>query len=296
VSWPGLPSGSARLPAGSARLPAGSARPRVLAVAGTDPSGAAGLAADLRALFALGAHGLGVVSAVTAQNSTAVSGVWALPAAAVRGQLDAVLSDVRVDAAKTGMLATAAAVTVVAEALAASVAAGVPLVVDPVGAASTGGSLVAPAAVGAVVTDLLPLATVVTPNLDEVRQLTGFTVGEAPAARAASLRRAADAVLALGPRWVLVKGGHLPPDEDALDLLSDGTCSMELRAPRLPGRHTRGTGCTLAAALAAFLARAPDVPAAARGAKAFVTGAVAAGYGIGAGPGPVDQGWRWVGE
>ena len=139
---------------------------------------------------------------------------------------------------------------------------------DPVGVASTGRSLVEPAAVGALVTDLLPLATVVTPNLDEVQQLTGVAVGDAPDVRAADLRRAADAMLALGPRWVLVKGGHLPPDADALDLLSDGTSVLELRSPRLPARHTRGTGCTLASAVAAHLARGLDVPAAVRAAKA----------------------------
>ena len=238
---------------------------------------------------------MGVVSAVTAQNSVAVSGIWALPAAAVRGQLDAVLSDVRVDAVKTGMLASAQIVAVVAEVLAGPVAAGIPLVVDPVGVASTGRSLVEPAAVGALVTDLLRLATVVTPNLDEVQQLTGVAVGDAPDVRAADLRRAADAMLALGPRWALVKGGHLPPDEDALDLLSDGTSVLELRSPRLPARHTRGTGCTLASAVAAHLARGLDVPAAVRAAKAYVTGAIAGGYGIGAGPGPVDQGWQGAG-
>jgi len=238
---------------------------------------------------------MGVVSAVTAQNSVAVSGIWALPAAAVRGQLDAVLSDVRVDAVKTGMLASAQIVADVAEVLAGPVAAGIPLVVDPVGVASTGRSLVEPAAVGALVTDLLRLATVVTPNLDEVQQLTGVAVGDAPEVRAADLRRAADAMLALGPRWALVKGGHLPPDEDALDLLSDGTSVLELRSPRLPARHTRGTGCTLASAVAAHLARGLDVPAAVRAAKAYVTGAIAGGYGIGAGPGPVDQGWQGAG-
>ena len=290
-----LPAGSARLSPARPDLLAGSARPHVLAVAGSDPSGAAGLHADLRTLFSLGVHGMGVVSAVTAQNSVAVSGIWALPAAAVRGQLDAVLSDVRVDAVKTGMLASAQIVADVAEVLAGPVAAGIPLVVDPVGVASTGRSLVEPAAVGALVTDLLRLATVVTPNLDEVQQLTGVAVGDAPEVRAADLRRAADAMLALGPRWALVKGGHLPPDEDALDLLSDGTSVLELRSPRLPARHTRGTGCTLASAVAAHLARGLDVPAAVRAAKAYVTGAIAGGYGIGAGPGPVDQGWQGAG-
>ncbi|MGZ4618793.1 MAG: bifunctional hydroxymethylpyrimidine kinase/phosphomethylpyrimidine kinase [Frankiaceae bacterium] len=293
------------LPARSPGLPAGPARPRVLAVAGTDPSGAAGLHADLRALFATGVHGMGVVSSVTAQNSVAVRGIWALPAAAVRGQLDAVLGDVRVDAVKTGMLAAAETVAVVAEVLAAAVATGTPLVVDPVATASTGRSLIEPAAVTALVTDLLPLATVVTPNLDEVHRLTGVPVGGVPVgevpvggaqhARLTDLRRAADAVLALGPRWVLIKGGHLPAGEDALDLLSDGVSTVELRAARLPARHTRGTGCTLASALAAFLAHGLDVPAAARAAKAYVIGAIAGGYEIGAGPGPVDQGWQWVG-
>jgi hydroxymethylpyrimidine/phosphomethylpyrimidine kinase len=142
-----------------------------------------------------------------------------------------------------------------------------------------------------------------------VRRLTGARVGDAQAGdvpvgeapvgdaahpRTPDLRRAADAVLALGPRWVLIKGGHLAPGEDARDLLSDGETIVELRARRLPVRHTRGTGCTLASALAAFLAHGLDVPAAARAAKAYVTGAIAGGYGIGAGAGPIDQGWQWV--
>ena len=185
----GPPAGSTGLPAGSPGLPAGPARPRVLAVAGTDPSGAAGLHADLRALFATGVHGMGVVSAVTAQNSVAVDGIWALPAAAVRGQLDAVLGDMRVDAVKTGMLAAAETVAVVAEVLAGAVQTGIPLVVDPVAAASTGRSLIEPAAVTALVTDLLPLATVVTPNLDEVHRLTGVQVGDVPVGESRSAAR-----------------------------------------------------------------------------------------------------------
>ncbi len=287
-------AGSAGRPTSAPGLPVGSARPHVLAVAGTDPSGAAGLHADLRALFATGVHGMGVVSAVTAQSSVAVDGIWAVPAGSVRAQLDAVLGDVRVDAVKTGMLAAAETVAVVAEVLAGDVRTGVPLVVDPVAVASTGRPLVDPGAVSALATDLLPLATVVTPNLDEVRELTGIVVGDGAHERPADLRRAADALLTLGPRWVLVTGGHLSPDEDALDLLSDGETTLELRAPRSRNRHTRGTGCTLACALAAFLAHGLDVPTAARAAKAYVTGAIAAGYGIGAGPGPVDQGWEWV--
>jgi hydroxymethylpyrimidine/phosphomethylpyrimidine kinase len=255
---------------------------RVLSVAGSDSGGAAGLQADLRTAFACGVHGLTVVTAVTAQNSRGVLGSWPLPVDAVLAQLSAVLDDGGVDAVKTGMLATAELVSAVAERLR---TVSVPLVVDPVGRSSTGAVLLAPDAVDVLRTALLPLATVATPNLAEVEQLTGVVV------RAESdLRAAAEAVLALGPRWVLVKGGHL--DGDAVDLLTDGTEQHLLRAPRAGTPHSRGTGCTLATAIAARLALGDPVPAAARWAKDFVTGAIAAGYAVGAGSGPVDQGWR----
>jgi hydroxymethylpyrimidine/phosphomethylpyrimidine kinase len=259
--------------------------PAVLTVAGSDSGGGAGIAADLKTMLALGVHGMSVICAVTAQNSTGVQGYWELPAEAVRAQLESVLSDIEVRAVKTGMLASARTVDAVADALSAVAA---PVVVDPVAASSHGQSLLAPGALAAIRNRLLPLATVVTPNLDEAELLTGVR-----AADEAGLLAAARAVLALGPRWVLVTGGHLPGDP--VDLLYDGRDVHRFSSRRLPGRHTHGTGCTLASAIASLLALGADVPAAVADAREYVTGAISGGFPLGAGPGPVDHGWRMRG-
>jgi hydroxymethylpyrimidine/phosphomethylpyrimidine kinase len=256
--------------------------PRVLTVAGSDSGGGAGIQADLKTMLALGVHGMSVVIAVTAQDSTGVHGYWELPAEAVDAQLAAVLDDIGVDAVKTGMLASPELVGVTVKRLR-DIAA--PIVVDPVCVSKHGDALLVPEAVEAIIAELLPLATVVTPNLAEVTRLTGQVVDDA-----AGQRRAADALLELGSRWVLVKGGHLAGD--AIDLLTDGEVVVELRAPRLDNAHTHGTGCTLASAIASYLARGLTVPDAVRGAKDYVTGAIAAGFPLGAGIGPVDHGWQ----
>jgi hydroxymethylpyrimidine/phosphomethylpyrimidine kinase len=254
----------------------------VLTVAGSDSGGGAGIQADLKTMLACGVHGMSVLTAVTAQNSLGVQGIWELPVEAVRGQLSAVLDDIGVDAVKTGMLGTPELVSAVAERLRRVTA---PVVVDPVCVSKHGDALLPADALEALRTQLLPLATVVTPNLDEVEQLTGVAVRKEQ-----DLRRAADGVLALGPRWVLVKGGHLAGD--AVDLLTDGTVEHVLRAPRLDNRHTHGTGCTLASAIASRLALGDDVVAAVAAAKDYVTGAIAAGFSLGGGIGPVDHGWQ----
>jgi hydroxymethylpyrimidine/phosphomethylpyrimidine kinase len=255
---------------------------RVLTVAGSDSGGGAGIQADLKTMLACGVHGMSVLAAVTAQNSIGVQGYWELPVEAVQAQLDSVLDDIGVDAVKTGMLASASLVHTVAERLHDERA---PLVVDPVGVSKHGDALLRGEAVEVLRTELVPLATVVTPNLPEVEQLTGVRVEDE-----AGLQRGAEAVLALGPRWVLVKGGHLPGE--AVDLLTDGASSYVLRAPRLDNRHTHGTGCTLASAIAARLALGDDVPGAVHAAKDYVTGAIANGFALGAGIGPVDHAWR----
>jgi hydroxymethylpyrimidine/phosphomethylpyrimidine kinase len=265
-----------------AGLASGGAPPRVLAIAGSDSGGGAGIQADLKTAAAFGVHGMTAVTAVTAQNSVGVQGVWELPVEAVRAQIASVVTDIGVDAVKTGMLASPELVTAVAEELRGLTA---PLVVDPVGVSKHGHRLLAPEAVAVVRERLLPLATVTTPNLDEVALLTGIEVRDE-----AGLWPAAAAVLALGPRWVLVKGGHLPGD--AVDLLTDGTTEVVLRSGRADNRHTHGTGCTLASAIAAGLATGLDVPAAARAAKDYVTGALRSGFALGAGIGPVDHSWR----
>jgi hydroxymethylpyrimidine/phosphomethylpyrimidine kinase len=257
---------------------------RVLTVAGSDSGGGAGIQADLKTMLALGVHGMSVLTAVTAQNSLGVHGVWELPEEAVRAQFRAVADDIGVQAVKTGMLSSAALTATVADLLGGL---DVPVVVDPVGVSKHGDALLAGDAAGTVRTRLLPLATVATPNLDEVTLLTGVVVRDE-----AGMRAAARAVLDCGPRWALIKGGHLPGGADAVDLLSDGVHEHWYRAPRHANRHTHGTGCTLASAIASHLALGRPVPEAVALAKDYVTGALAHGFPLGAGIGPVDHGWR----
>ncbi|MEV8567925.1 bifunctional hydroxymethylpyrimidine kinase/phosphomethylpyrimidine kinase [Streptomyces sp. NPDC051322] len=257
--------------------------PLVLTVAGSDSGGGAGIQADLKTMLALGVHGMSVLTAVTAQNSLGVHGAWELPADAVRAQYRAVVDDIGVQAVKTGMLSSVELVETVAALLAETDA---PVVVDPVGVSKHGDPLLAASALDAVRTKLLPRATVATPNLDEVAQLTGVQVRTET-----DLPRAAAAVLSYGPRWALIKGGHLTGE--AVDLLTDGTEQHWLRAPRHDNRHTHGTGCTLASAVASYLARGLTVPEAVTAAKEYVTGAIAAGFALGGGIGPVDHGWRF---
>jgi hydroxymethylpyrimidine/phosphomethylpyrimidine kinase len=258
--------------------------PTVLTIAGSDSGGGAGIQADLKTFQELDVFGMSVLVALTAQNTVGVSAVHEVPAGFVTAQLDAVATDIGVAAAKTGMLANAEIIAAVAE--------GVerhridPLIVDPVSASKHGDPLLRPDAVDALRDRLLPLAEVVTPNLGEVALLTGVEVKEVD-----DLPRAAEAMLALGPKWVLVKGGHLPDNADAVDLLSDGATTLEVASERLDTRDTHGTGCTLAAAIAAYRARGLDVPDAVAAAKRFVTGAIRRGIRIGQGIGPVDHGW-----
>jgi hydroxymethylpyrimidine/phosphomethylpyrimidine kinase len=258
--------------------------PRVLTVAGSDSGGGAGIQADLKTMLALGVHGMSVLTAVTAQNSLGVQGTWELPEEAVRAQFRAVADDIGVQAVKTGMLSSARLAGTVAALLDGI---GVPVVVDPVGVSKHGDALLADSAAGTVRGGLLPAATVVTPNLDEITWLTGQVVTDED-----GMRAGARAVLAHGPAWVLVKGGHLGASADAVDLLTDGDREFWYRAPRLANPHTHGTGCTLASAVAAFLALGDDVPEAVGRAKKYVHGAIAGGFPLGAGIGPVDHGWR----
>jgi hydroxymethylpyrimidine/phosphomethylpyrimidine kinase len=256
--------------------------PCVLAIAGSDSAGGAGIQADLKTMLALGVHGMSVVCAVTAQNSLGVQGYWELPTSAVQAQLDSVLGDIPVHAVKTGMLASAPIVHTVSGALAGSAA---PVVVDPVAVSKHGDSLLSAGTLDAVKELLLPLATVVTPNLLEAELLTGMTITDE-----AAMLAAARAISSLGPRWVLVKGGHLPGRP--VDLLFDGRHATRFPGQRIVSRHTHGTGCTLASAIASYLALGADVPAAVESAKDYVTGAIAGGFPLGAGIGPVDHAWR----
>lgn len=261
-----------------------------LTIAGSDSGGGAGLQADLRTFFACGVHGLTAVTAVTVQNSLGVRGFTEIPAGVVSAQIKAVAGDMGVDAAKTGMLATAEIIKEVAKTLDEvhiGAHADVPFVVDPVAASMHGDALLREEALEAIRTELFPRATLVTPNLDEVRLLTGIVVTGRE-----SRRHAADALLEFGPRWVLVKGGHLHDDPECVDLLSDGVQYIELSGHRHETPHTHGGGDTLASAITASLAQRLGVPDAVAEGKRFIERSVAESYPLGAGVGPVSPFWR----
>ena len=260
-----------------------------LTIAGSDSSGGAGVQADLRTFAALGVFGASAFAALTAQNTREVRDVLPVPAAFVVAQTEAVLDDLDVRAVKTGMLATAEVV----EAVAGLAAAGrLPaLVVDPVMVSSSGARLLEPSAERAYVELLLPHARVLTPNLREAEVLLGGSIGTL-----AEQREAARALAALGPRVVVVKGGHAVADagDDAVDVVHDAGEEYELRAPRVATANDHGTGCTFASAVAARLALGDDERGALRTAKAYVARAVAGGaaWRLGAGHGPLDHfGW-----
>ncbi|WP_197318836.1 bifunctional hydroxymethylpyrimidine kinase/phosphomethylpyrimidine kinase [Saccharomonospora sp. NB11] len=267
------------------------ATPRTaLTIAGSDSGGGAGIQADLRTFFACGVHGLTALTAVTVQNSVGVSGFTEIPPDVVAAQIAAVAGDMGVNAAKTGMLATADIITAVAAAVdAADIGRDrrIPFVVDPVAASMHGDSLLRAEALEAIRTELLPRATLVAPNLDEVWLLTGIEVRTA-----ADSRKAAEALLEFGPRWVLVKGGHADGDSRCVDLLSDGTHLVAFDGPRYDTPHTHGGGDTLASAITAHLAKGLGVPDAVAAGKKFIERCVAESYALGAGVGPVSPFWR----
>ena len=256
---------------------------RVLSIAGSDSGGGAGIQADLKTMLAHGVHGMTVLTAVTAQNSVGVQGIWTLPTEAIRAQFRSVIDDIGVDAVKVGMLGSAEAVTCIAD-LVADLDPPVPLVVDPVCVSKHGDRLIDQAAVGALRSQLFGYATVITPNLDEAAVLT-----ERSAATPAP--ELADVLLGCGPQWVLIKGGHGAGDASDYLKSQDGAHFTYIAA-RDDNRHTHGTGCTLASALASQLALGHSVPEAMALAKAYVTGAIATGFALGGGIGPTDHLWR----
>jgi len=265
--------------------------PRALTIAGSDSGGGAGIQADLKTFSAFGVYGMSVLTAVTAQNTVGVQGVELLSPAFVAAQFTSVVSDIGVDALKTGMLATAEIVTTVAAAIA---AAGLTrLVVDPVMVAKSGDHLLAAAAAAAMRDVLLPLALVVTPNLPEAAALIGGGAAASAITTRAGMREAARRLHALGPRWVVVKGGHLVAgggDGDTVpDVLFDGAAFEERETPRLATAHTHGTGCTFSAAMTGCLARGQTVPQAFAAAKAYTHAAIAAAPGLGLGHGPLNH-------
>ncbi|MFV0282712.1 MAG: bifunctional hydroxymethylpyrimidine kinase/phosphomethylpyrimidine kinase [Castellaniella sp.] len=262
--------------------------PNTLSIAGVDPSGGAGVLADVKTMSALGAYGMAVIAALTAQNTQAVTGISPVPPEFVAAQIDTLFADVRVDAVKIGMLGQAGVTRTVADRLAHWKPAH--LVLDPVMVAKSGDHLLERQAVDALREGLIPLATVITPNLPEA----GVLLEQRSADTLKDMRRVAERLRRLladdGERWVFLKGGHLPGD-DTIDLLHDGDRLIELPGRRIDTPNTHGTGCTLSAAMAALLPRTPGVPDAARHAKAWLERAIAAAdqLQVGAGHGPVHH-------
>ena len=262
---------------------------RVLSIAGSDSGGGAGIQADLKTFSALGCYGMTAITAITAQNTQGVRAIHGIPPDMLRAQIDAVVEDIGVDAVKIGMLHAPDVVRVVVKAIARHRLQQV--VLDPVMVATSGDRLMAAETVDVLVRELFPLATVITPNLDEAALLLGYTMDGADA-----LDDAATALLALGAPAVLLKGGHLPGDMvvDVLALANGGR--LRLQSPRIATHNVHGTGCTLSSAIAAHLALGLPLPQAVEQARAYIVGAIAAGAHVhtGHGHGPLNHGYAPV--
>ena len=255
---------------------------RVLIVAGSDSGGGAGIQADIKTVTALGGYAATAVTALTAQDTLDVHEIFEVPAAFVARQMEVVLADIGADAIKTGMLLSAPIIEAVADCLEAH-AADIPLVVDPVMVAKSGAELLEPSANQALKARLILRASVITPNVSEAEILSGLTIGSVD-----DMTRAASTLLTLGPRAVLLKGGHLP-GHVINDVLASGDGIEVFQAPRIESPHTHGTGCTLASALATGLAQGLTLRNAVVRARAFVHEALRRAPGLGAGHGPLDH-------
>ena len=256
---------------------------RVLVIAGSDSGGGAGIQADIKTITALGGYAATAITAVTVQNTLGVTGVHPIPLEVIAAQARAVLDDIGADAIKTGMLGDAAVVETVAQAL--DHAVGVPAVVDPVMVAKGGAPLLADAAIGAVKSLMIPRAALLTPNAPEAAALTGLVVETTD-----DLRRAGEALLSLGAQAVLMKGGHVAGDR-VVDVLMTAAGETTFEGERIQSRHTHGTGCTLASACAAGLAKGLKLEEAVAEAWNYVHEAMLRAPGFGAGHGPLDHGW-----
>ena len=255
-----------------------------MTIAGSDSGGGAGIQADLKTFAALGVYGSSAITAVTAQNTVGVRAIHDVPVDVIAAQIDAVLEDIGADAVKTGMLSSPEIIETVAGRLRAH---GVTaLVVDPVMVAKSGDRLLREDAIRALCELLLPLAAVVTPNAPEAGVLSGVDVTDVESAREAARR-----IAALGPRLVIVKGGHLEGDTSD-DLVFDGARFETLSGRRIATRHTHGTGCTFSAAIAAYLARGLAPLDAVREARVYLQGAIEHAEPLGSGHGPVNHLWR----
>jgi hydroxymethylpyrimidine/phosphomethylpyrimidine kinase len=260
---------------------------KALTIAGSDSGAGAGIQADLKTFAALGVYGTSAITAVTAQNTLGVTDIVELNPKIVAAQIDAVIEDIGAQAVKTGMLANASIIEAVAEKLQQHKLTNV--VVDPVMVATSGDLLLEKNAVNALRSLLVPLAMVVTPNIPEANQLAGMTITDAR-----DIRRAAQRIADLGAQSVLIKGGHRRGP--ATDLFFDGKKFRQLRTPRIRTTHTHGTGCTLSAAIAAYLARGEKLESAIMHAKTYITAAIRKGFAVGAGHGPVHHFFRYWGK
>lgn len=258
------------------------AKPVALTIAGSDSGGGAGIQADLKSMEANGVYGTSAIAAVTAQNTDAVTRSFDLAPSLVSDQIDAVATDMDIQATKTGMLSAPEIIEVVADRVAAHELH--PFVIDPVMISKTGFKLLKDEAIQTLIDELLPLATLITPNVYEAEHLTGQTIEATE-----DLSAAAEALLEMGSDAVLVKGGHLSDAERAVDVLVDGKTSRILSAPRVDTPHTHGTGCTYASAIAANLAKGYDLFPAVERAKRYVTGAIRHALPLGTGRGPTNH-------
>jgi len=257
-------------------------RGRVLVIAGSDSGGGAGIQADIKTITMFGAYAATAITALTAQNTLGVAAVHVAPLDFVARQIEVVMRDIGADVLKTGMLADAATIEAVCDALA-QFAPGVPVVVDPVMVATSGARLLADDALSLLMRRLLPIARVITPNLPEAEALAGMPIPDV-----AAMHRAADSLLSLGVPAVLLKGGHLPGTQ-VVDLLATEDGVEEFAAPRIDSRNTHGTGCTLASGIAASLAQGMTLREAVLRARDYVRAAIASAPGFGAGHGPLNH-------
>jgi hydroxymethylpyrimidine/phosphomethylpyrimidine kinase len=255
-----------------------------LTIAGSDSGAGAGIQADLKTFAAHGVYGTSAITAITAQNTVGVSAVLALSPKLVEAQIDAIMDDIGTHAVKTGMLANAAIIDLVARKIAEHRMKNV--VVDPVMVATSGDLLIQKSAVTVLRNKLIPLATIVTPNIPEAEELTGMKLRTAE-----EIKEAARRIVNMGARTVVVKGGHLK--DSAMDLFFDGRMFTTLNAPRIRTSNTHGTGCTLSAAIAANLANRQNIASAVANAKRYITDALRYSYRIGSGHGPVHHFFRY---
>lgn len=259
--------------------------PKALTIAGSDSGGGAGIQADIKTFQELGAFGMSAITAVTIQNTLGVDGVYPLPAAAVAGQIHAVGTDLGPDAVKTGMLFSADIIEAVADQI--ETFGWNRVVVDPVMIAKGGAELLRDEAVEALTRRLLPLALIVTPNIPEAEVLAGR-----PIASMEERREAAKTIAEFGVKMVVIKGGHDPASDEAIDLLYDGESFTEIARPRIATKHTHGTGCTFSAAIAAELAKGASPGEAVHTARDYIQAAIEEALGIGGGSGPTNH-WAY---